>query len=180
LTSGRFGRFISRPSFGAEICVSIHAEISDEAKNKNGGWWAVPDDKKKYFITVTRASESLWYSMAENNDEKKTKKVKVTRVDREISLEFAVAIQRAWGKMLQHTKYPAKASMGLDGVTYQFSVWVRGLGYINGETWTPDGGLPAKIASLGNDLAGFASTKGAKEHPLIEKLKAFEAKIPKA
>lgn len=180
LTSGRFGRFISRPSFGAETCVSVHAEISDEALKKHGGWWAVPDDEKKYFITVTRASESLWYSMAENNDEKKTKKVKVTRVDREISLELAVAIQRAWGRMLQQTKYPAKASMGVDGITYQFSVWVRGLGDLYGETWTPDGGLPAEIASLGNELNGYASTKEAKEQPLIERLKAFEAKIPKA
>lgn len=180
LTSGRFGRFIARPSFGAQSCVSVHAVISDEAKKKHGGWWAVPDDEKKYFITITRASESLWYSMAENNDEMETKKVKVTRVDREISLELAVAIQRAWGKMLQHTKYPAKASMGLDGITYQFSVWVRGLGYLHGETWTPDGGLPAEIASIGNHLGEFASTKEAKEQALIERLRAFEAKIPKA
>lgn len=179
LTDGQFGRFLARPSFSAESCVSVHAEISEEAKKKHGGWWAVPDDEKKYFITVTRPSESLWYSMADNNDAKKTRVVKVTRVDREISLDLAIAIQRAWGRMLQHTRYPAKASMGLDGVTYQFSVGVRGIGDLYGETWTPRGGLTAEIAELGIDLTTFGIDKNAPEQPLIKKLKAFEAKIPK-
>ena len=118
--------------------------------------------------------------MAENNDKKKTKKMKVTRVDREISLELAIAIQRVWGRMLQHTRYPAKASATLDGITYEFSVWVRGFGNLYGETRSPEGGLPAEIASLGSELATFGSNKEAKEKPLIEKLKAFEARIPKA
>ena len=82
--------------------------------------------------------------------------------------------------MLQHTKYPAKASMGLDGITFQFSVWVRGLGYLYGETWTPGSGLPAEIASLGSEFTTFVSDKKAKEKSLIQKLKTFEAKIPKA
>lgn len=179
LTSGQFGRFIARPSFGAESCVSIHAESSKAARREHGGRWAVPDEEKKYFITVTRASESLYYSMAENNTKKKTKKVKVTRVDREISLELAIAIQRVWGRLLQHTRYPARASASLDGIAYEFSVWVRGLGYLYGETRSPEGGLPAEITSLGSELATFGSNKEAKEKPLIEKLKAFEAKIPK-
>ena len=180
LTEGELGRFIARPSFGAESCVSVHAEISEEAKKKHGGSWAVPDSEKKYFITVTQASESLWYSMPNNNDGKKEKKVKITRIDREIEMDLAIAIQRAWGRMLQHTKYPANYSKGLDGITYQFSAWVRGLGDLHGQTWTPSGGLPAEIASLGNELRTFAADEDAKEKPLIEKLKAFEVKIPKA
>lgn len=179
LTNGRFGRFIARPSFGAESCVSVHAEIPEEAKKKYHDEFTVPDDEQKYFITVTRASESLWYSMPRNNEEKKAKEVKVTRLDREISLELAIAIQRAWGRMLQHTKYPAKASLGFDGITYHFSVWVRGLGDLYGRTWTPQAGLTAEIAALGNELATFCTDKNAAEKPLIKKLKAFEAKIPK-
>jgi hypothetical protein len=179
LTDGQFGRFLARPSFGAESCVSVHAEIPEEAKKKYHDEFAVPDDEQKYFITVTRASESLWYSMPRNNEEKKAKEVKITRVDREISLELAIAIQRAWGRMLQHTRYPAKASLGFDGITYHFSVWVRGLGDLYGRTWTPQGGLTAEIAALGNELTTFCTDKHAAEKPLIEKLKAFEAKIPK-
>ena len=90
----KLGRFIARPSFGAESCVSVHAEISEEAKKKHGGSWAVPDSEKKYFITVTQASESLWYSWPNNNDGKKEKKVKITRIDREIEMDLAIAIQR--------------------------------------------------------------------------------------
>ncbi|WP_050025002.1 hypothetical protein [Verrucomicrobium sp. BvORR034] len=179
LTDGQFGRFLARPSFGAESCVSVHAEIPEEAKKKYHDEFAVPDDEQKYFITVTRASESLWYSMPRNNEEKKAKEVKITRVDREISLELAIAIQRAWGRMLQHTRYPAKASLGFDGITYHFSVWVRGLGDLYGRTWTPQGGLTAEIAALGIELATFGTDKNAAEKPLIKKLKAFESKIPK-
>jgi hypothetical protein len=179
LTDGEFGRFVAMPSFGIESCVSVHAAISDEAKKKYGGESGVPDDEKKYHVTVTRPSESLWYSRPRGNQKEKAKKVKVTRVDREISLELAVAIQRAWGRMLQHTKYPARDGMGLDGATFQFSVWVRGLGDLHGETWTPDKGLPAEIVSLGAELEEFGADKEMKEKPLIEKLRAFEAKVPK-
>lgn len=176
LTHGQLGRFIIRPSFAAESCVSVYSDVSKEAEKKHGGWESVPDNEQTYFITVTKASESLWYAM----QKKMTKKVKVTKVDREISLDLAAAIQRAWGRMLQHTKYPARASMGADGVTFQFSVWVRGLGHLHGQIWSPKGELTAEMASIGSSVAEFASNKDATEKPLIERLKALEAKIPKA
>jgi len=115
--------------------------------------------------------------MAENNDGKKVRKVQVARVDREISLELAVAIQRAWGKMLLQTRYPSHASGGVDGVCYEFSVWVRGMGDIYGQTWSPENGLPAEMVSLGESLIGLASDKKVPEQPLIAKLKAFEDRI---
>lgn len=178
LTDGQFGRFIVRPSFGAESCVSVHAKISEVAKQKHGGGRAVSDTEKKYFITVTQASESLWYSM-DRKKRKAANEVYVTRIDREISLELTMAIQRVWGQMLQHTRYPAKASQGLDGITYQFSVWVRGLGDLHGQTWSPEEGLLAEFSSLGNALKAFAADQDVQEDPLIARLKAFESKIPK-
>jgi len=37
----------------------------------HGSWGgATPNEEKKYFITVTRASETLWHSTAENKDAK--------------------------------------------------------------------------------------------------------------
>ena len=173
VTDGRFGRFVRQPSFGVPGCVSVRSEISKEAEKKHGGSWAVPDDEQKYFITVTRVSGS-----SRNTDEGKP--AKVSRTDREISLALAVAIQRAWGRMLQNTRYSAKSSVGLDGETVQFSVWVQGLGYLYGETWSPDGGLTAEMVSLGSALEEFAVNASAVEGPLIQRLKAFEKKVPKA
>lgn len=179
LTDRRFGLFLTKPSFGAESCVSVHDVIGEEVEKRHGGWWEVPDDEKTYFITVTQASESLWYSMAENNQGQKDKKVEVERFDREISLELAIAIQRVWAQMLLLTKYPSKSAVGNDGATYQFSVWVQGLGDLNGQTWSPKEGLLSDFVSLGNRLEKFVREEDSKEDALKEKLRAFEAKIPK-
>ncbi len=157
-TDGSLGRFLVIPSFTAPSCVSVREAFS-------GG------KEKKYVITLTRASLE-----AVNNDEKE----KVDRTDREISMELAVAVQRVWGKMLHLTRHPAKIHRGLDGTTYQFSVYLNKLGTLHGETWSPKHGLPAEMVSLGEALAEFASDPEAEEKPLIERLRAFEKKIPKA
>lgn len=177
VTDGRLGRMVIRPSFSQESCLSVHEQTSPDIQKKHGGGLSVSENKKRYFITVTRASDSLYDSMAENNDDKKVRKVQVTRIDREINLELAVAIQRAWGKMLMQTRYPSRASGGVDGVCYVFSVWVRGMGDLYGQTWSPEKSLPAEMVSLGESLMDFASDKKTPEQPLIKKLKAFEDRI---
>ena len=174
-------QYVVRPSFGPESCLTIRSEIPKDVEEKFGKFSSIARKKKKYFLTVTRASESLWYSMAENNDEKKTRSVKISRIDREISLEFAGVIQRAWGRMLHNTRYPAAVTAqiyGKDGSTYEFSARVSGVGDLRGETWSPQGGLTAEIVSLGDKILGFASKKEDQEEPLLKLLRDFEAKIP--
>lgn len=172
ITSGELGRFITRPSFEAETCVSVY---------KNPDTTRIThSNESKYFITTTKASESIWYSMPQNNHTRTDSPIEVTRTDREISQHLAISIQRVWGRMLQHTKYPAKVSLGLDGTTYQFSVWVKGIGNLHGETWTPDKGLPAEMVAIGKELAQFTENKATNEEQLIKRLKEFESKIPKA
>jgi len=179
VTNPDIAQYLVMPSFGPESCVSVRSEIPKELEEARDTFISIPRNKRKYFITVTQASESLWYSMAENNDEKKTKDVKITRIDREISLELAGAIQWAWGRMLHHTRQPSSALVdGFDGCTYEFSARVGGLRDVSGETWSPEGGLTAEIVSLGDRIAAFAIDPDAPEEPLIKALNAFESKIP--
>ena len=179
VTNPDIAQYLVMPSFGPESCVSIRSEIPKELKDAYDSIASIPRDRRKYFITVTRAAENLWYSMAENSDDGKTKVVETTRVDREISLELAGAIQWAWGRMLHHTRLPSSALVdGLDGCTYEFSARVGGLRDVSGETWSPQGGLTAEIVSLGDSIAAFANDTDASEEPLINALNAFEAKIP--
>ena len=178
VTSGSLGRFVVRPSHGPETCVSIHAEVPKEIKSKYDLPQLIPDTEQKYFITVTRPSESLWYAMDGTSRDKNGREVKVIRVDREISLSLAIAIQRAWGRMLQRTRYPSSVTGHLDGTTLEFSVWVFGLGDLYGRASSPREGLPAEITSIGFALADFASNREEGEEALTERLKAFEAKIP--
>lgn len=173
------GRFVCRPSFNPDTCVSVHRQIPKSLENRKNdvddpfGGESVPDNEWTYFITYTRASEKRASSTDGN------KPIKVVRTDREISFELAVAIQRVWAKALCLTRHPANAIGMTDGTTYQFTAFVGGLGDISGETWSPRRGLPAELVSIGNALAEFVGKKDAKEKPLIERLKAFEAKIPK-
>ena len=177
-------QYLVRPSFGPESCVAIRSEVPKEFEEKSDLFTIVPQEKKKYFITVTQASESLWYSMAENMmveniDDRKTRSVETSRIDREISLELAGAIHWAWGRMLHNTQYPATAlADGKDGCTYEFSAWVSGIRSMSGETWSPEGGLTAELVALGDRISAFASEEGTSEEPLLKMLRAFEAKIP--
>jgi hypothetical protein len=184
LTDGNFGRMVARPSFEAEFCLSVHADISESSIKKHDGWWLVPDEEKTYVMTVTSASENIWGSIPQNSKTNKDTDIKISRIDRKISLDLAIAIQRVWAKALHLTRYPSVPSNGLDGTTYQFSVWVRGRGDLQGETWSPELGLPRDLVTMGTELIAFvrqdAKGKELTEKDLIKQLKKLESKIPKA
>jgi hypothetical protein len=183
-TDGRFGRMVVLPSFEPEFCLSVHADIPEASLKKHDGWWSVPDEEKTYMLTLTYAASSIWGTIPQGGEKAKNESIRVKRTDRKISLELAVAIQRVWGKALQLTRYPSAASNGADGTTYQFSVWVRGLGDLQGETWSPQRGLPKDLVDAGTDLVAFvlqdAKGKGLTERTLIDNLKKLESKIPRA
>ena len=183
VTDGRFGQMVVRPSFGPEQCFSVHAQIAKEAIEKHGGWWMVPDEEKTYWITLTIAEESLYHSMQGRNEAQTNSTATITRIDKQISLPLALLIQRVWGATLHNTRYPAKAHLGLDGTTYQFSVWVRNLGYLYGETWSPEHGLPRKLVDAGLSIITLVkaqpSTADA-ETKLIEQLSQIEKNIQKS
>lgn len=166
---GEFARMIVRPSFQPEYYFGIEEKSAPHQA----------DGKKRYFISTSEAAESLYYTMAENNDERRTKKVSIRYTEREISRDLAVATQRVWAKMLLNTRYPATYQLVLDGVNYRFGVWVRGLGSIYGETWSPSKPMTSGLASLGQDIFEFGSKKSKlTEADLIAKLRRFETSIP--
>ena len=144
----------------------------------------VPDEEKTYVITVTSASKSIWGLLPENSETNKDTDIGTSRIDRKISLGLAVAIQRVWAKALHLTRYPSGLSNGLDGTTYQFSVWVRGLGNLQGETWSPERGLPRDLVTIGSDLIDFvrkdARSEELTEQALIKRLEKLESKLPRA
>ena len=109
------------------------------------------------------------------------------RVDRKVSRDLAVAIQRVWTKALLLTSYPATIesrcwSSIKDGTRYQFSVFARGLGTLEGQTHSPERGLPRELTNIGLDLIAFARQdakgKTITEETLVNRLKKMEATIP--
>jgi len=180
VTSSSHGLMISRPSFRGESAIAIYAKISEDvlAKHENSEV-LVPDSEKSFFITYTQAKESLWYSMPKRNEEKRESKVEIQRHDLQISPSIALAIQRAWGRMLVQTRKPKRSYMGLDGATYEFGVFVRDRGFLRGQTWSPDSGLPAIMVELGEKLRQLAregkSFTLEQEKGLLKELSEFES-----
>jgi hypothetical protein len=185
------GAFCSLPAFEGESCFEVTWELNKTAQNSyeqevkradselEKDLVPISDDPKDhdYFITVSSASENLSYAENEETKSKTNSKVKITRNTRAISKELAAAIQRTWAKMLLQTKYPKSFSRGNDGVTYLFSVWIKNLGTLEGETWAPRKGLVREIVENGEAITNFASETKGDEQPILKRLKNLESKI---
>lgn len=139
------GLMLFRPSFGKQSAIAVYSKPDKTKKTLN------------YYLTHTQASDSLWYSMAENNSEGVTRKVDVTRHDLEISADLAIAIQNAWQQMLTK-RHPMSYwyFAGLDGTTYLFRVTAPNNKEIKGGIWCPQGPLPVEMVSLANTLGKWA------------------------
>jgi hypothetical protein len=163
VTDGSLARMVSMPSFTPESCLSVYSRGEG--------------DKQEFFITVTKAQESLSYSV-DLNEDPKTKDVKVTRVDRKISRDLANEIHEIWTEvLLKNEAGPTPA--GCDGATTRFSAVVKDRGLLTGEIWSPREGLPKEMIKTGWAIIEFAGDKKAGEEPLMKRLKEFEKTIPK-
>jgi len=174
--SGHLGRYTVFPSFGAEYSISAYSVIPDQVRAKYKAVRDIPDSERKYFLTYTAFERNHYANLREGNGANV-----VTRIDREIDLDFAVAIQRVWGTMLMMTKYPDSYHLGADGATYRFSVFVIGSEHdLNGEVWSPDHGLPRDMVEMGESLVNYLNKKKGNTGDLVTRLRALETKITKA
>lgn len=149
VSDGRLGRYVLFASNGPVISVAVHG-----------------DDENGYGLTVTISPDL------------NTENIKVTRSDRTISRDLAVAVQRAWGRMLLRTGYPKRPlTRTFDGGLYYFSVFVRGVGTLEGEIMNPMKGLPSEMAKIGSSLSEFALSTDSDESAMIRKIRAFELSV---
>ena len=177
VTSSELGLMITLPSFEPESAVAIYGTGATTTSLPSLDPDPKPEDipEDKFFVTSTKAKQRIPGTVIPDDA-----KIEVVRHDLQISKQLAVAIQRAWARMLLRTKYPETSYAGLDGERYEFGLFVRGIGDLKGEIWSPSKGLPAEIVALGKKLETFAeaekplSVEGEAE--LIKELKAFEAR----
>jgi len=179
-TSHELGFMMIKPSFTAESAVSIYSKV-DEDFVKSDPLEKVPESKIKYFITYTKAKDSLWYSMR-GNGSKNIEKVKVSRVDRQISKELAIAIQNTWATMLFRSRYPREVEGGFDGITYEFAATGgHGSGLMRAKTTSPYNASLKKFVALAMKLVDHSKSKGGvdaeEEKKLITELQKFRETI---
>lgn len=74
---------------------------------------------------------------------------------------FCDRIQAVWIATLLETRYPdsGQVQIGLDGVSFHFSVWLRGMGMLHGKIWSPEPmTTPGKLVALAHAMRNFART----------------------
>ena len=167
VTEGELAQFLILSSFEPDRAIAVDEIIPKTVRKKYPHWQLVPLHERQYIITATEAKGPL------------KEGVELSRIERQIGHELAVAIQRTWARMLLLTRYPTGSWRGLDGATYRFSTFVRGMGRLEGEIWSPDTGLPAEMVALGEALMEFTVHGVGTEEALVARLQAFEAQLPK-
>ncbi|QEH35863.1 hypothetical protein OJF2_44200 [Aquisphaera giovannonii] len=135
---GEAAVMVYMPSFSGEEGLVIH-----ETEGKD----------PSFILIHTRADRNIWYSMPENSDDGKPKRVVVTRREAPLPAETAWRVCRLWERMLRGVRYPIPAeedSTGLDGETIEF--WRHNM---YGTTWSPEGGALRGLLDLGRALADY-------------------------
>ncbi len=78
------------------------------------------------------------------------------RLELQIPQTLAEVVYQIWVNTLLEARYDRKSYAGLDGGTFLFSTYVRGLGWMHGRIWSPDANLPPRwIVEAGEQLSDF-------------------------
>lgn len=166
-------QLITLPSFKPEEVVYItwndNSEIKVVCSKVIGSIWGE--------ITKEIVNKSKKHNSYSLGDEAMTRaaskiKIKTTEASSSISQGTAEILIRLWGKALSEVKYASNPTIGLDGVSYHFSSWTRGIGTRAGIAWSPSSGTNiADLVEIGKNLCAFAS-KPTKDLEEALKIKA--------
>ncbi len=107
-----FAAMIVRPSFEGEYSIVLHGTKEDYELD-----W---DKTAKVFVSHFTAEKNIWYSMPENNSEKKQKEIKVATKTTEIPKSVAKRVQGLFLRMLEKTRYFHDDAIYVDGTDWEF------------------------------------------------------------
>ena len=122
---------------------------------------------KTFSLTLTKAEESIWYSMPGNNQKKEQKEIKLKTSTVAIDPSMAARLNGLWNRMILRTRYSAAPNIGLDGITIEFATAIG-----QGETWSPRQNSPSLLWGLGETLVQYCQ---APEENREERLKEINA-----
>lgn len=122
---------VTLPSFSEESMVFIQ-----------------PRDREVVVVSAT-TTKQIWST--EKKDE-----IKVEQKEKVIKKEIADQICAVFALATSQTRYPKGGGFGVDGVTYQFSSFVTGIGVRAGQTWSPDPKTTCgMLVSLGEHMHSY-------------------------
>ena len=122
-------------------------------------------------LIVRRKEEKYFMEVHVKGGSDPTNTVEITESD-------ARLIYSIWINTLLETRYARKSSAGLDGGTFIFSSYVRGLGWVHGKTWSPSSDAPPRwLIETADSLFQFTLDKRRKIEDLHAQLVATNSKI---
>jgi hypothetical protein len=148
------------PSFRAEWVVYV---VQENAQGP--GWLFYKAMHTQLWVQMMQqierdAPDPRSYSIGPEAQSAALRKL-TTRVDTQaIHLDESTlsSLERAWTDMLKRTRYPAKPTLGLDGVSYIAANWSQDLGPQSGQTWSPEEGSPTfDLVAIAEKLRDLAS-----------------------
>lgn len=81
--------------------------------------------------------------------------IRKAEIEIPIDAQLATSIEKAWTAILLKTRYPEGPYLGLDGWQVEFSVFVRRMGTLYGQLWSPSKGLTKELMDVGVALSKY-------------------------
>jgi hypothetical protein len=101
-------------------------------------------------------------------------------IELEIPGELASLVYEIWANALLEVRYTRIGHLGLDGTTYTFSTFLRGIGFLNGSTWSPEDNLPPKwMVESGDVIMNYSRSSARDDAELRKALLAHKARLLK-
>ena len=168
VTEANYGRMSFNPGSDPEFVVSIYRRVFHRNKYP-----------KNYYITVTQALDSIWYSMPDNSDSGTDKPIKVTRCDAEMPSSTALAIRRVWKQMLLQTRPHDYSSVDapIGGEIVEFSLVASGRTPLFGELPIYPGKNTLALERLGIALQDYCKASPNERALLSEKIERKAEKL---
>jgi hypothetical protein len=124
-------------------------------------WQLVLHEKdRKYILTSWRLKL----------DRERQTKSRVEVIEVEVPQSVAATVYEIWANAILRSRYALDGS-GLDGTSYSFSTYLRGVGYPGASTWSPQQGPPKVLVDAGEDVLTFGRAKGDADR-LLARLRA--------
>lgn len=96
--------------------------------------------------------------------------IREAEIEIPIDAQLAMSIEKAWAAVLLKTRYPDGPYLGLDGFQVEFSVFVRRMGTLYGQLWSPSRGLTKELMEVGLVLSKYVEASEQERVVMREKL----------
>ncbi|WLD23695.1 hypothetical protein NU10_13460 [Flavobacterium dauae] len=133
-------RMLVRPSFDAEYIFQVDRDIRNY-------------EAESFVVRFQKTKSNLWYA------EENYKKVNVKKYQAQINKEDAELLTKAFGKVVQTTRYERNDLLMFDGTNYLLSTFVSGMGEISGNVQSPDGNEIKELIDVVENLINQTKSK---------------------